>query len=341
MKKFLAMMAAAALAAPTLASAQDDTWTALPASADVETDATTLGSAGDFRGVAFNEATGNIIVGSEDDNEIYVLSAVDLTLVTSAGTNGVIVNVDTGDGTVDPYKVRTSDDGQIFTLGFGGSVKRVGDEMTTDAASSPVVISNAFGASRALEVEGDYSAGTCVIAISDNSSPTNVLIYEQDSAGSDTFNLSQTLDVSATGEDGDSVESINFSSDFSTLYVGDNGGTMARYTGGIGSFTNDAGYTFFSASWFRDGADFDEDDDVFTVALDSSGGSLVVEAVEDVSTGGTSLGTQFYTRSGNNLAGASAIDKANNIAYFVGGNQVAKAQAAFNPSSFAELQLLD
>lgn len=313
MKKVLAFAAMAVLPTAIFAQTQLEP---LPASPSASTDAATLGVTGDFRGVAVSELTGNVIVGADDDNAVLVLDP-DLNLI------NIIQNADTGDGTVDPYRLRTSDDGQIYTQGFGGSVKRVGGEATQDASAMPIVIAGT-GTCRGLEVEGSFKDGTVVIAVS--KAPGEVLIYTQDGAAADTFTLADTVDTSAAGTS--EVEGINFNADKTELYIWNNANNIHRYVGSVGG-----GWTLeadLGAGGFRAGFDYDEEDDYAVAALDSGSlSALLVDSISDLASTPTittaSNGYQLYPRAGNNLDGAAAINKLEDVAYVVGGNAVHRA----------------
>lgn len=303
MKKVFALSLLAAVPFAAFAQGQLEP---LPTESASITGADIGGGSGDFRGVAFNEATGNVILADDDGNRIHVLDE-DLNLIRS------IVNVvGLANGAIDPYQVKVTSDGQIYSQDFEGNVTRIGDDATTDASGAPEVLTT-LGTTRGFDVVGDFSAGTVTIAVSVG---TDVLVYTQDAASSDAFTLAQTVDVSAatTGE----VESLFFSDDLNTLYVWNNGGNIFAYTGGVGSYGSPSD---LGVGGFRAGADYDDADDYAIAVLDSgSGAALFAQTFSDLKSTPVANGFATYTQVGNNNSGAAALNKADDVAYIVGGN---------------------
>lgn len=191
----------------------------------------------DIRGLSLNPATGNILI-SERYGQIAVVNR------SNGSTIKFINNAGTGDQTIPLFRVKTSSDGQIYTVGYEGSVKRVGTESVTDAAASPIVIGpesySSTGFCRGLYVTGSYAAGTVRII---SCRGTLVHIWQQSGAASDTFTIAQTINTSAAGLDAES-HSYWARDDFSEVlvYRQQAGVGLRKFTGSIAS-----GYTWDSS----------------------------------------------------------------------------------------------
>ena len=186
----------------------------------------------DMRGVAYDPTEDYLVVCEDDGDQVAVIERI------SGATVTLINNADTGDGTVDPFRVRVSEDGMIFTQGFAGSVKLVGDATATntDAAAAPIVVNSASygvgtGSSRSLCVVGSYAAGTCSIL---STRGATLGIFQNTPSATATFVLSATIATGFSTE----PHGIWTTPDLSEIWVYQQSTGSKLFTGSVGS-----GYT--------------------------------------------------------------------------------------------------
>lgn len=302
--------AAATLAVPMALSAQQ--WGNLPAAPDATADLTAApySLTGDLRS-AVVLPSGNVAISVEDDDLVLIVDS-------ALAEVGRITGADTGDGTVDPYQIAATADGQIFVNGYAGTVERLGTAPVGTAASAGVSVVTGLGAgnSRAVTAVGDWSAGTAILLVGRG---TDVNILTQAGPGSDVFSVVSTITHGFTSE----VEGIAINAAQDTIYLLNNGSPLKKFTGTVGgAWTLDAGFAP-GATLFRTGLRYVESKGVFLTSVDSlsSNGHVLTMSGPD----GNSLATKIYTpQVGNNGSGSPAIDVANNLIYTVGGNQIMK-----------------
>ncbi len=133
-------------------------WTDVNTSGWVST-ASSLGLKNDIRGVSYNSATGNLVVGATDNRLAIVNSRTGMLIKN-------IINAGTGGTWLALYRVGVSTDGYIYTHGITGIVKLIGTEEVDDA-QNPIAIFNAEGSviSRAMAVKGAHLNGTARVFI--------------------------------------------------------------------------------------------------------------------------------------------------------------------------------
>ncbi|MEQ8819731.1 MAG: hypothetical protein RLY93_05760 [Sumerlaeia bacterium] len=232
---------------------------------------------GDLRGIAFNPATSNSLISDEDANVILVMSPDTL-------TTSLITNVNTPDGTVDPYKVDATQDGTIFTSGFSGSVKMIANDSVADASASPIIIAPGdhavLGSTRAFRAIGDHSAGQATLFIAKG---TNISIFRNSPDEVTTYTLQATLATAAASD----LEGIGSNESGTVLYAQNIGENVFRYVG-----TPQTGYTL---------------DAGFGPALSNFHGDFVYNGLYDaaISGGGYARQARFVAYSGTD--GTTAI----------------------------------
>jgi len=289
----------------------------------------TNSTAPDTRGLCYNAATNRIVISEDDNGELAVLNPLD------GSTDHIITNAGTGDASVSLFRVDVSQDGQLYTGGYAGTVRRIGPDSLTDAAASPVVIASASypttGACRALFVNGSYAAGTVSVLTSRGNV---VYIWRQQGAGSDVFALANTIDTSAVyaSEPHGIWANDNLSE---VLMVKQYGGGAHKWTGSVSSgYVRDASFDAHAMLDGRYSIDADPDMD-FMVGCSSSASygkmtmlATVRYATAEAISDGTTGNTTFWANPGlwcyggtptPNGSGDSAIDSFNLQAYGVSG----------------------
>lgn len=287
----------------------------------------------DIRGLCYHASSNHIVISEDDGNEIAVLNAADYS------TLRIITNVDTGDGSaVDPFRVGVTTDGQLFTGSYGGSVKRIGPDTTTDAFSSPVVIasasypSGAAGDCRGLFVGGNYSEGTARIVTGRD---RTVYIWRQAGAGSDVLSVAATIDTSSTYTTTGQIHGYWANADFSEILTFKQGEGIRKWTGSPGSgYTVDAAFSTPAIVTHRYSLDADPSLDLILLAGASNVATpgqmtqlATIRYSHSATIGSGTFGnTSFWqepgfwlwgTEGASNTAAACAIDGVNLRAYGV------------------------
>ncbi len=328
MKKIL--LGALLVSAPMAVSAQD--WESV---STTEAWAVT-GFGADLRGVAFNPATGNVLVSDRSNNAVVVLSAADGSEIKT------IANTETPDGTVSQFKIEASDDGQIFTQGFSGSVVRVGDESTTDASGSKVTVFQpaTTGNSRALALTGSWADGTLVVVVARGGT---ISVATQDAGANDDTLTEVTTIASGLSPE---ITGLAISSDLTEIYAHEPGQSPVLF---VGDGTPANGYSAagspitYSDMSFRYDIDIVENGRLMLGNSSNSGnGGETFSAVSNLSDGSALTGA-FVILSGsvaNNFAGAVDPDEAGGAMYIAAGDYVAKFEAGLS-TNVADWSILD
>lgn len=281
----------------------------------------------DIRGLCYNAVTNHIVISENSNGELAVLNPSD------GSTDHIITNAGTGDASVSLFRVEVSEDGQLYTSGFGGTVRRIGPDSLTDAAASPVVIASASypttGACRALFVNGSYSAGTVSVLTSRGAT---VYLWRQQGAGSDVFALGNSFDTTGTytGE----PTGLWANDDLTVIMTQKSYQGAHKWTGSVGSgYAKDASFTPHSIISGRYSLDVDPEMDLM-IGAGSSAGSYNMTMLATVryatpeAIGGSVGNTAFWWNDGlwcyggttvPNGAGDCAIDSFNEQAYGVSG----------------------
>jgi len=274
--------------------------------------ASTIGLSGgsDTRGIAFNPATGNVILGEDDGNDLAILDA-------DTGTSiGAIINADTGDGTVDPFKVACSSDGYIYTFGFAASVKLVGTEATSDASGSPVLFqAGSSGSCRSGYVTGSHTAGTATVVLDRGGT---CYVYQNSGGAPGTYTQQTSF---ATGF-GIECQSTFITSDLTEIYVFKQGTAVKKFTG---DGTPSNGYTeqSFSTNWRQTWRYDFQIYEAEGIGVGASGHNTPPPysyfTMYELASG-AGVGAGLWTEDGefNNGAGACCIDQATGNVYACG-----------------------
>ena len=235
----------------------------------------------DIRGCVYNAFTNHVLVSDDDGDEVAVLSPTD------GSTNKIIINADTGDGTVDPFRVEASADGQIFTVGFAGSVKRIGTEAVNDAVASPIIVASASyaagtGSCRSLFVTGDWSAGTLTIMTARG--PILSVWQQVGGAASDVMIEAATIATGFSTE----PQGIWARADLTEIIAFRQGTGTKKFVGMVPVYVEDTSYTTPSLMTWRYSIDVNEDKDLIVAGSGHSQtipGQMTVTAINRYSSG--------------------------------------------------------
>lgn len=246
MKKILAL--AALVAAPLMVNGQiTEEWLVTPAAQNGNT---WLGS-DSGRGITWVSASA---AGNPNAFDVVVVksslgpadtegAAGALTQVLNADTGAFVSSGalnSTGDTILGTYRLDAFDDGVLVTNGFEGTIRVADDVNATNPRNLNLTGGASSGFSRAMDVSGDISANTGLIAVSRGSL---VDIFEQDTPSTPSFTHAQQIDhVAAAGATSEDIDGIGMSSDASVLVVsnsnnaGSDGIAIYRRSGGTYTF---------------------------------------------------------------------------------------------------------
>lgn len=294
-----------------------------------QTTAGALNLSNNIRGVALNPATGNLVVTSTDNN-IAIVNKSNGSLIKN------IPNAGTGDATISLYRVGVSDDGYIYTQGFGGTVKLIGTEAVTDA-TTPILTFNVGGAgsTRTMVVKGSHTAGTAKVYVLRR---TNIYVWGNTPGDVNTYAQLTAIAHGYTDAQADGAGGLAVSDDLSMVVAhSPSGGIGSRkfdinVPGDVtGGYTADASFITPSGCAYRNDVAFDEHHRVwgYSSAHNLSGIHYMVTRFNNMDTdqpigagiplpGGAVNGAGFYNVSGavgSNLVGTTAFDKQNNVVY--------------------------
>ncbi len=285
-------------------------------------------NAGDTRGIAFNPATGHVLVGEDDNDKIVILNA-------DTGTSiSRIINANAGGGTVDPFKIACSDDGYIYAFDYAGRCKLVGTEATADAAASPVIINLGGTVSRDGYVTGSHANGTATVVVSRNATGViTTYVFQNSPATPGTYTQVTSF---LTGQSNE-PESSFITKDLSTIYIFNQGQRVDKFVGSPATgYTIVAGYvTPLNITW-RYQFIIEEESNVAIAASGHSGTpNYAYCAVTDIASN-LAIGTDViapvsglagvFKANGttNNGAGAACVDPKKDNIYFCGAGAIAK-----------------
>lgn len=280
----------------------------------------------DIRGICYNAVTDKIIISEDTNEELAVLNPLD------GSTLHVITNAGTGDPAPSLYRVKVSSDGQLYTSGFAGTVRRIGPDSITDASAAPVVIASASypasGNCRTLFVNGSYTAGTVNILTARGA---EVYIWQQQGPESDVFSLAGSFTGTHTGPTG-----LWANDDLTVILTQQAWQGSRKWIGAVGSgYTQDTSFASNNMVANRDSIDVLPEMDLMVGGGSSNtqNGMVMVGTSRYLSSdaiGGSTGNTTFWWNDGLwvytgtiiplNGPGGCAIDSVNHQVYGVCGN---------------------